>query len=396
MEPTTTDASTSRRCLLSSAAAAGALALSGCTSTLPPLGQRVRFGRVDVPPADPPEYRQWVPAASTLPDDATETVHAGRPPDLPPSSLGRGLFVATADWLGTAFESYDLAVGLGRTLVLEGETDRRTVADALAGTGYAAAGSYKGYDLYTRDDVPRTVAAGEGAAVMATGSSGRDRIAAVVDAREGRRERRHETDATFAAITDAAGGNDFDIIDGLRVVRDAVAEAVTSSTSHVYTDAAAIVRDQYLFESADAVPEERIRRELRASRAAVRADAVDVWTDGRRAVVDLRTDSPANPEFRTPLITWGAAYDLDEQAVTLRHEAGESVAADALAIDVQTPDDDSGVLDAPEGRQFADAQNTVAPSDSLTVPVDPDAGTVHVRYRPVEDRSITLFSYRIP
>ena len=396
MAPSTTDASTSRRRLLSSAAAVGGLALSGCTSTLPPLGQRVRFGRVDVPPADPPEYRRWIPAASALPEGTTDTVHAGRPPGLPQSSLGRGLFVATADWLGTAFESYDLAVDIGRTLVLEGQTDPGTVAEALAGTGYAAAGSYEGYDLYTREDAPRTVAAGDGAAVMATGASGRDLVVAVVDAHDGRLQRRHETDAEFAAITDATGATDFDIVGGLRMVPEATSEAVTSSTSHAYAEEATYVRSQYIFESADAVPEERIRRELRASKAAVRADAVDMWTDGRRAIVDLRSDSPARTDFRTPLITWGAAHNPEDRTVTLRHEAGETVDADALVVDVRAEDDNSGILDAPEGKQFADAHETVGPSDSLTVPVDPDDGAVHVRYRPVEDRSNTLFSYRIP
>jgi hypothetical protein len=53
-------------------ATAVAAATAGCASALPPLGSAQRFGRIDVPDADPPDYRRWLPTpAADLPDERT-------------------------------------------------------------------------------------------------------------------------------------------------------------------------------------------------------------------------------------------------------------------------------------------------------------------------------------
>ena len=62
------DSPVSRRDLLRTAGtalAAGASATAGCMATLPPLGQRIRFGRVDTPAKGDGVYRDWIPPRST-------------------------------------------------------------------------------------------------------------------------------------------------------------------------------------------------------------------------------------------------------------------------------------------------------------------------------------------
>lgn len=387
----------SRRRVLSSIAAAGALSLAGCTTTLPPLGQRVRFGRVDFPASDPPAYRSWVPAPSARPDGGSSVLHTGRPGSLPPSSFGRVHLATLPDWLGTPLESMERAIDVRPAYVFEGSIDPGTVADALDGTGYARAGRYEGYELYSRDDVPRTVAVRDGAAVWAAGDRGGAWIEAVVDTKAGRLDRRHDVDDAFDAITTAVGANHFDVFDGLTVVSGPTADALSTSFSHAYDDDVLYAQSQYLFGTSEDVPERGLRRELRASELAVDADAVDIRTEGRRAIVELRLDSPAEGgDWRTPLITWGAAYDADDGTVTLRHEAGEPVDADQLRVYTGQTGGSPGFPGDPAERQFRDEHGTVAPDDALEIAVGEDVASVSIRFQPTEDRGSTLFRYELP
>jgi hypothetical protein len=394
MSPDPSDFALSRRRVLSSAAAVGTLSAAGCTTTLPPLGQRVRFGRIDFPPSEPPTYRTWVPTRPSPDDDAP--VRSALPGRLPTGSLGRGLFVAPSDYFGTDFETYDRAVAVAGAYVFEGDTDPETVAAALDGTGYDPAGRYEGYDLYDRTDTPRMVAATDGAVLWAAGPHRRRAIERVADTGSGRRSRRHETDDDFAAITDAAGANGFVAIDGLEIGLDATSDALTTATTHAYRDSTAYFRSQYRFETEAAVPDPRqVRRELRAEETAVRADAADVRVEGRRLAVEIRSErEPVG--WRTPQITWGADHDADAGTVTLRHEAGDAVDADDVAVTVREVGTDPGLLGTPEGRQFADASDTVAPGDSLTRSVGDTTRSVYVTFRPTEKRSSRLFTYELP
>lgn len=392
----TRSSESSRRRVLSSIAAAGALSLAGCTTTLPPLGQRVRFGRVDFPEADPPAYRSWIPAPSVRPDGESSALHTGRPGSLPPSSFGRVHLATLPDWLGTPLESYERAIDVRPAYVVEGPTDPATVAEALDETGYSRAGTYDGYELYARDDVPRTVAVGDGAAVWVRGERGAAWVEAVVDAHEGRVPRRHDVDDAFAAITAAVGEHHFDVVDGLDVVPGPTGDALSTSYSHAYDGDVLYVQSQYLYRTGDDVPERRIRRELRANELAVDADAVDVRTEGRRAIVELRLDSPSGAgDWRTPLITWGGSYDDVAGTVTLRHEAGDSVEADRVRVYAGGADGSAGFPGNPAERQFGDEYGTVEPGDALDVQVD-EAASVSIRFQPTEDRGSTLFRFELP
>jgi len=386
----------SRRRVLSSVVAAGAISVAGCTTTLPPLGQRVRFGRIDFPPSDPPAYRRWIPTRSALPEDHAAATHAARPGTLPPGTIGRGLFVGPSDYLGTDFDEYERAVAAGGAFVFEGSTGPDVVADALDGTGYEPAGSYESYTLYDRDDTSRAVAVTDGAVIWAQGENRHRSIEVAADVGAGRIDRRHETDDDFAAMTNAMGTNDFDIIDGLDLGLESTADALVTGTSHAYREDTAYFRSQHLFESAESVPEESIKRELRASETAVRAEAVDVRTEGRRVIIETRTDgSDIGVDWRTPQITWGADHDPDSGTVTLRHEAGHPVDAEALVVSKrETGASNSGFPEA-DGRQFAEAYDTVEPGDTLEVTVGESTVSVFVSFRPSEHRTSRLLTYNL-
>ena len=386
----------SRRTFLASLGAG--VALAGCTETLPPLGQRVRIGRIDFPypDPDPPEYRSWIPAASALPDEYENSpVHAAQPANVPPSGIGEGWFVLISDWLGTPFEEYDRAVQLmgGRQTVhaFEGNTDPEVVADAVADTGFEPAGSYEGYELYERDDVPRMVASTDGAVLWARGEEKRAATEAVIDAHDGRVNRRHEVDEQFETMTDAVGLNEFDVVGGLHHQMDATEDAAISGMSFAHRDDAMYTRSQALFEDENEVPERRIERELRATERLADADGVDVRTEGRRSIVEARFGGvPSDADRRLPQTTWGVSYDPDADAATIRHEAGDPVEADALRVHASSGTHSHTDADV----QFADEYEWVEPGDTLDVSFEGRSSVyVRVEYDPSDEIRATLLTY---
>ena len=387
----------SRRTFLASLGAGATVALAGCTETLPPLGQRVRIGRIDFPhpEPEPPEYRSWLPAASALPERYEDSlVHAGRPANIHPSSFGEGIFVSSTDWLGTSFEEYDLAVharGFSQNVyVFEGNTDPDIVADAVADTGFEPAGSYEGYDLYEREDVPRTVASTDGAVLWAD-EGGRAVIETFIDAHDGRVDRRHEVDEQFETMTDAVGLTEFDIVGGLHHQMDAIEDAAITGMSFAHHDDAMYIRSQALFEDEDEVPKRRVERELRATEMLVEADGVDVRTEGRRSVVEARFGGLVSDEVpRIPQITWSVSYDPDADTATIRHEAGDPVEADMLCVHTKR----RNRLNTEADVQFADRYEQVEPGDTLDVSFDGQSSVyVHIEYDPSDNNVIPMLTY---
>jgi len=185
------------------------------------------------------------------------------------------------------------------------------------------------------------------------------------------------------------------VFDSLDIVERSVSEALLSTTSTEYTDDATYVQYQYLFPRAADVPNRSIRRELRASENAIDADAADVRSVGRRAVVDLRLGPPTGTQT-TPVVTWGADYDAREPSVTLRHEAGTPVDAADLVVRTGPVDEVGGLAGDPDGPQFSDEYDVVAPGDSLRLPVDGSDELLRIQYRPTDKRASVIFSYSLP
>jgi hypothetical protein len=172
----------SRRELLTAGGAALATAasatLAGCTATMPPLGQEIRYGRVDVPAAGDPVYRRWVPPIDTESDrrhplweDLMYTTPRRTGSEaVDRAHVGRGFLKSSMDYVGIGYDNYDRVLGNFVTIVAEVDVDRGTVEGTLLDSGYEAQGAYEGYDLYGRSDLPRTVAVGDEAIVFSRSS----------------------------------------------------------------------------------------------------------------------------------------------------------------------------------------------------------------------------------
>ena len=378
--PTPTRRSLLRR---TSAALLAAGATAGCAESLPPLGQRVQYGRVDVPAPESadPTYRRWLPAASALPGDDLDPgfVNFATPGDLGDKVVGRDNLEAHffqkpyLDYFGHGYERFDRVVGMHRmasTYVLEGDVDRETVRSTLVGSGYDSEAPYEGYDRFHRDDGARsrTALVGDDAVVWANHAESRALVEAVVDAERGAVPRHHETDESFALATDAVGARPWLHVGGLGV--DPTGEAEVTSLSYAF-DADGCYYLYHTVYPAGGTPSERaVRDALEEHSRGLDAWAVEVSVADRVSTVEMRQSHDEVPadygDVVVPQITWDVERDGD--AVTVRHEAGESTPAETTTL----------YLDGPEGRtatatQFADDRDRIRPGDEVTVRIPADA-----------------------
>lgn len=388
----------SRRELLAAGGAALATAasatLAGCTATMPPLGQEIRYGRVDVPPAGDPVYRRWVPPLDTESDRGSplwEDLMYTTPRQTGSGAvdrvhIGRGFLKSSMDYFGIGYDNYDRVLGNFVSIVAEVDVDRGTVEETLLDSGYEAQGSYDGYDLYGRSDLPRTVAVGDEAIVFSRSSHHESDVRRIIDTGADRTEPRHAHDEQFAELTAAAGSQPFVWL-GVPMPYDWDAPE-TGGMSMTYDDSAAYFVHYLLFPEDDVPTIRSIREQMTEVQRAVDAYSVDVSLDENLATIEMH--QPLERYFQdldsnqlTPQVTWGLDHDRDAGTVTLRHEAGDAVDAELLTVFVdesngaEVVDGSNGteVVDGTNGAedeapaQFADEYGTVTPGDSLTVDV---------------------------
>lgn len=379
-------------------ALAGGLAAStaGCLSGLPPLGGAQTYGRVDVPAADPPDYRRWLPAPDAVDGGGDYPFVAARPepaaPGDPEEFLGRrAAAVVEQDYLGVPFERYDRFVATPYAHVVEGGFDAGTVADALLGGGYARDGSVRGYDLFARADVPRRAAVRDGTVVWTSAlRTDRADVEAAVETGAGDRQRYHEASDAVARVTESAGASrqvicapEFGSVheaavygaDSFRFGPDAAYQVITLRFPDGRTP------------SVDAI--ERRYRENYAWTA--EAESFDARVDGRTATVEARvprrSGGSLSPIENPPQVTWGASGGAAAGTVTLRHEAGDAVDADNLWANVDT-ERRPGEVD--ERALFAD-RDRVEPGDEGTVNLRGIENPVHASVVLIPDPTDTAF-----
>lgn len=372
-----------RRLLRTGGEAAAALSASsaGCIATLPPLGRRVRFGRVDAPEAGSPRYRRWLPEPSAFQDP----LDPGKPNGIAwlmsftPENLGKdvigetfsfpvGLVRPRVDHVGVGYGKYDRVTWYGPAFAVEADVDRTAVREAIAPTGYEPVGTHRGFDLYDRQDLPRAAAAGDSGVVFTSGDGSLADARAVVDARTDASTRYHESNETFARLSAAAGSVPWTWFHE----RDEDVDELASASSFTFD------RDSVYYVWTRVYPEDEtpskaaIQRELEENGRARRSLDVDVEVDGRVATIEFRQSHQRFRESNRerpppPHITWGLDHDRDEATVTLRHEAGESVPADELFVGYApvVHDEDEPAI----ATQFVDEYDTVSPDDDLTVDV---------------------------
>lgn len=366
-------AHTSRRSALRTVAAGAtgllSLAGAGCVELLPPLGQRVQFGRVDAPAGAPPEYRQWVPTSSAFETDgqrSEQSVLVSTPAtdgaDVvgAPLQFGRSMVTALTDYFGIGIEHYGRATRVGGTTVLEGPVDPDAVRETLRPTGYEPAGTYRDYQLFARDDHQRTAAVADGRIVHGAGAHTRTDVEAVIDAGEGYVDRRHEHDREFDAVTSRLGQRPF-LFGGVGGLFETSPAATFGLNALDFDDTAVYALTIERYEDGVDVPVEEIRSELASQQSALLSTAVDLQVDGQFAIVESRL---GHEQYRRelseqypPHVTWGVEAESDR--LVLRHEAGETVAASELTVGTK--------FDQPIDRQFTDEYDVVTPGDVLSV-----------------------------
>jgi len=370
---------------------------AGCLGLLPPVGQEVRYGRVDVPAPETtePVYRRWMPAPSAVDQVSTGDVDGwlySMPGNLGQEQLGAAFTLASSivktglDYYGTDLANYGHVVGVGNLGgVVEGNVDRDHVGETLVNSGYETAGTYRDYDLYDRTDVPRRVAVSDSAIVQSNGDNRQTHTEIIVDAGDGRLTRRHEADESFATFTDWLGAypsinNGFDLGDST---------VDESALTYTFDDEAAYFIHKFLYPESQTPSKREMQRliEERVDRA-VHAWSVDIEIDDPQVSVEMRV---AKDEFSglaggavQPHVTWGLEYG--DQNITARHEAGDSIQTDNLRIE---PDD---VLAEPlEG-------DSLEPGDTVTFDRDRAVSygaTIRVIYEfpDTENGTALLFSF---
>jgi hypothetical protein len=351
---------------------------AGCTSALPPLGARQRFGRVNVPPAADPTYRRWLPAPTAIDGfDAPEYRFLLRHPtelDYPAPvrfTTPRKRLVADLDYLGVGYADYDRLLRTPFGTVLDGGFDPAAVRATLAETGYRRDGRYAGYDVFSRPDVPRRAVLVDGAVVWSSRRvHDHPTVAALVDAHEGDRPRYHEEREAFARVTDAIGES--------RMVEHIPPNDVRTWTSaegfRFDGDTAYHVRTFY-YPEGETPPEDELRRRSKTGTVLTReVEDTDFRIDGQLVTVEGRIPpgegvqpSAIDPPY-PPHVTWGYSRDPEAKTVRVRHEAGESVAATdlVLSFDVARAD---GQWSDPVRRPLSTDLGRVSPGDAVTVDV---------------------------
>ncbi|MFC6941349.1 hypothetical protein ACFQE8_15485 [Salinirubellus sp. GCM10025818] len=327
-------------------AAGVAVGATGCLSSLPPLGRGQSYGRLEVPPPDEPAYRRWLPAPSTFEVHESNYAFAYREPapvdgGEPEEFLGRrAMSKSELDYFGLGESNYDRLLETPFGIVVEAEFEASTATETLAGSGYEPDGSYRGYDLFSRSDVPRRAAVRDGVVVWSSERvHDRPDVEALVDAGAGDRRRYHEENEAFARASEAAGAN------RMLIVGPDFGDP---------TDTAEMGADAFRFDGDVAYqvvtlrfPDGRVPTADRLERAfrdeyglTEEAEVFDVRIDGRLATLETRVPL-GEPRDLTPIedppqVTWGAEFDADARALTLRHETGEAVDTEWLWFDAET------------------------------------------------------------
>lgn len=396
-----------RRNLLSGGAALASATLAGstagCLSLLPPVGQEVRYGRVDTPQpvSSDPVYRRWMPADHDIPDvDGLSSMSDAHWVSVTPGSLGLdtvggefriGAAVAKArlDYVGYEFQFYDYVHSLGSLgVVAEGDIDSEVVTETLLDSGYARDGTYHDWQLFDRTDIPRAVAVSASAVVQSNGEHRRAGLETLLDAGDGRIDRHHEADETFDSFSEWAGSYPTILEDfGGGLVDPEPEEAAMGYTF----DEEAIYFIYLQRHAAGETPSEgEIQQALEENQQrAVRAWAVDIEIDDPHVAVQMRIEksdfTDSFVEDRSPYVTWGV--DDDGDTVTIRHEAGNSVPVDQVDIEPE-----AALIDQPEPG------TTIESGDELTVdtsefPATEDTVSIIYNYEGTESDSAALLHY---
>ena len=371
---------------------AGSLSIltTGCLSSLPPLGDDQRYGRLDAPPASDPTYRKWLPAPSSL-DRFDEPYHfvaldsTTRRPDAPEKLVaGRAHLKASLDYFGIGFENYDRVVSSLLGTVIEASFKPSTVVRTIEDGGYERTGEYRDFTIFSRSDTIRRVGVGDSVVVWASEYRHEaPNLEAIIDAGTGHRPRYHEENGAFDRLVTAAGSNPYLGVN--TDIHDPTGRRVLMADAFRFDEEAAYQVVHYYYRQNDSSPtREALERGLQNDdyRFTPEADTFDVVVNDRFATVETRVPLDDSrelpPEYDFPQVTWGLTREDDRESVTVRHEAGEPVPAHRLFYDLEDHSAPNGI----DKRPLWPEQETVERGSTATVDLkdQPEATGVNLVY----------------
>ena len=369
----------SRRELLAGVAAGATAGAAGCLTTMPSLGQQIRFGRVDEPRGTSPVYREWVPdkrpeSADNWPRSALYTTPGQLGADVVgrPYTVGQSVVQAGMDYVGIDLETMAYAGATSDVTFTVGDINLDAVEEAVARTGYEPDGQLRGMAVYSRSDTGRTIAVDDKHILSGAGDNAQALIERVDEAKRGHSPRAYDSSREFQRFVDQIRASPYvHIFSGLG--SDGQIELPPSSYSTIefrYDEEYVYFLARALYEDEAEIDQRTVEREIHENDRAFEAHNVDVRVHGNVAgwVIQMTHseyhDSASGPaDFVEPHITWGVNDEGDE--ITLTHEAGDSIDASLLEVQVNS----SGNRE-PTDQQFSDAYNTVRPGDSRTIDAD--------------------------
>ena len=385
-----------RHFLRTVAAGTVAAATSGCLSTLPPLGQQVRYGNVDVPPARDPEYNRWIPAESETPD----TLDLDIPLYVTPDSIGRSELgtvpslasvpVSDMDYVGSKYEEFEYVLDNGVATIGKPNVRGETIREAFDQTTYERTEDYGDFSIYAREDVPRAIGVGDKTVVFGSGdtvSVARSKVEVSIDTVAGRIPRREQSDNDFATLSARTGARPLTIYGFLTPSERITENTIGSSMSYTYDETSGYFVYEILYPEDKTPTVDEIKRGLEETRRARESYFTDVTIEDPFVTVAFQIpESEFEPPERNPeapVITWGVEFDTGAGTVTVRHEAGESVDYGRLGLE---PTDSLTGSDP-----FRDRTGRFGPGDEITFRPTNEEETYRIHFEQSETAMQSIF-----
>ncbi|WP_136689557.1 hypothetical protein [Halorhabdus amylolytica] len=348
-------------------------------------------------------YAAWIPSPAELatverfnllwvdPQSLRETDVVSRPVETHfTAAIERAL-----DLLGVSFDDLTGVAWVGHfAVVFEGSFRPDRIADRFDDADFRSIGSHGAYTLYA--DRETLVAVSDEAIVFGpwAGDGTAGVVEAVVDARDGNRERYAAADATFADLTEALGGGDVVVArTGADVPPIERVEAIGATWR--FDEGAAKVAFAFVFPAGATVRTDPIAELIHGDEWAAFED-LDVGRRGRVGIVTATVPTLSDETFTPiesieeaaetrPTATFEATYGSERRTATIIHAAGDAIPRSRLLLQGEGFRPDPNVDQDEPGRWAEDPSGlstAVEPGDSITVGIYPGA-TIELRYRPI-------------
>ncbi|WP_135664421.1 hypothetical protein [Halorhabdus rudnickae] len=279
-------------------------------------------------------------------------------------------------------------------VVFEGSFRPDRVVDRLGNADFRSIGSHGAYTLHV--DGETLVAVSTDAIVVGpwAGDGTVEVVEAVLDARDGDRERYTSTDATFADLVEVLGSGDLVVARTGADVAPIERVEATGATWR-FAEGAAKVAFAFVFRAGATVETDPIAELTRGAAWTVFED-IDVGRRGRVGIVTATVprlsnetvaplDTLAEAVETRPTATFEATYGSERRTATIIHAGGDAIPRSRLVLRGEGFRSDPDVEQDEPGRWAGDSSGpsaAVEPGDSITVGIYPGA-TIELRYHPI-------------